>query len=98
MRACNHIAMRTRGQECENPMKRRLFTLLSALSLLLFVAVCVLWVRSHFTFDHFVWYYDDDAQPERWETRTTALESSAGEINLTGGTLVKTGHIPDNLR
>ena len=46
-------------------MKRRLFTLLSALSLLLFVAVCVLWVRSHFTFDHFVWYYDDDAQPER---------------------------------
>ena len=28
-------------------MKRRLFTTLSALSLLLLVAVCVMWVRSH---------------------------------------------------
>ena len=34
-------------------MKRRLFTLLSALSLLLFVAVVVLWVRSHWTLDYF---------------------------------------------
>ena len=32
-------------------MKRRLFTILSAISLLLFVAVAVLWVRSHFRGD-----------------------------------------------
>ena len=79
-------------------MKRRLFTILSAGSLLLFVAVVVLWVRSYFASDHLIWYYDDDTNPERWETRTTALESSAGEIDMTGGTLVKAGHIPDNIR
>jgi hypothetical protein len=33
-------------------MKRRLFTILSALSLLLFVAVVVLWVRSYWMTDH----------------------------------------------
>ena len=33
-------------------MKRRLFTILSALSLLLFMAVVVLWVRSY-------WWWDD---------------------------------------
>ena len=32
-------------------MLRRLFTLLSALSLLLFMAVVVMWVRSHRTVD-----------------------------------------------
>jgi hypothetical protein len=32
-------------------MKRRLLNLLTALSLLAFVAVCVLWVRSHFVND-----------------------------------------------
>ena len=32
-------------------VKRRLFTILSALSLLLFVAVCVLWVRSYLVSD-----------------------------------------------
>jgi hypothetical protein len=32
-------------------VKRRLFTILSALSLLLFVAVLVLWVRSYWRFD-----------------------------------------------
>jgi hypothetical protein len=36
-------------------MKRRLFHILAALSLLLFVAVCVLWVRSYFVGDGFVW-------------------------------------------
>jgi hypothetical protein len=34
-----------------NAVKRRLFTILSALSLLLFVAVVVMWVRSHFAGD-----------------------------------------------
>jgi hypothetical protein len=33
-------------------MKRRLLNLLTALSLLLCVAVCVLWVRSYFEFEH----------------------------------------------
>ena len=33
-------------------LPRRLFTLCSALSLLLCVAVCALWVRSHFQADH----------------------------------------------
>ncbi|MDB5358585.1 MAG: hypothetical protein JWN24_5038 [Phycisphaerales bacterium] len=34
-------------------MRRRLFTLLSALSLLLFVATCVMWVRSYWQGDEF---------------------------------------------
>src|SRR5688572_1827230 len=37
------------------PVKRRLFTLLSALSLLAFVAVVVLWIRSYSVQDHFDW-------------------------------------------
>jgi hypothetical protein len=40
-------------------MKRRLFTLLSALSLLLFVAVVVLWVRSYRLTDSLAWPGDD---------------------------------------
>ena len=39
-------------------VKRRLFTILSALSLLLFVAVVVLWVRSYKVNDTFGWYSD----------------------------------------
>jgi hypothetical protein len=35
-------------------MRRRLFTVLSALSLLLFAAVCVLWVRSYQLVDQYV--------------------------------------------
>jgi hypothetical protein len=34
-------------------VKRRLFTILSALSLLLLVAVCVMWVRSYVRVDSF---------------------------------------------
>ena len=37
-----------RGRVAWRAVKRRLFTILSALSLLLCVAVCVLWVRSYF--------------------------------------------------
>ena len=36
-------------------LARRLFTLCSAVSLLLCAAVCVLWVRSYATTDHVVW-------------------------------------------
>jgi hypothetical protein len=36
-------------------MKRRLFTILSAISLLLCVAVCVLWVRSYWVADTVMW-------------------------------------------
>ena len=41
------------------PVKRRLFTILSALSLLLFVAVCVLWVRSYWIHD-WTGYFEKD--------------------------------------
>jgi hypothetical protein len=36
-------------------VKRRLFAILSALSLLLFVAVCVMWVRSYWVGDRVSW-------------------------------------------
>ena len=39
-------------------MKRRLFTILSALSLLLSVAVVVLWVLSYHRHSQFWWYSD----------------------------------------
>ena len=38
-------------------MKRRLLTILSALSLLLCAAVCVLWLRSYFVGDRFFWSF-----------------------------------------
>jgi hypothetical protein len=50
-------------------VKRRLFTILSALSLLLFVAVCVLWVRSyrnHWIGDQF----PIGVGQHRWELRS----------------------------
>src|SRR5687768_10735645 len=36
-------------------LARHLFTLCSAVSLVLCVAVCVLWVRSHFRADWLIW-------------------------------------------
>jgi len=36
-------------------VKRRLLNLLTAISLLLFAAVCVLWVRSRFVSDRVAW-------------------------------------------
>src|SRR5688572_30019636 len=43
------------GHRYNGAVKRRLFTILSALSVLLFVAVCALWVRSYGDSDHWVW-------------------------------------------
>jgi hypothetical protein len=60
-------------------MKRRLFTILSALSLLLFVAVVVLWVRSYDPGD-FVRYYDPPS--------AYSFESSRGLFRITWGDLV----------
>jgi hypothetical protein len=55
----DHVLARDVGADahpecrCESiSMRRRLFTILSALSLLLFVAVCGTWVRSRFVEDH----------------------------------------------
>jgi hypothetical protein len=54
------MARRTGGVVCRvrvewRAVKRRLFAILSALSLLLLVAVCVLWVRSY-TYSELLWY------------------------------------------
>ena len=46
-------------------MKRRLFTILSALSLLLCVAVCVMWVRSYWVADTLSFRYREGT-PTRW--------------------------------
>jgi hypothetical protein len=47
-------------------VKRRLFTILSALSLLLFVAVVVLWVRSYQTPEEVRWRVEEGGTYERW--------------------------------
>ena len=41
------------GGVCTGPMKRRLLNLLTGLSLLLCVAICLAWVRSYFATDRF---------------------------------------------
>ena len=46
-------------------LARHLFTLCSAVSLLLCVAVCVLWVRSYYAADSFGWEYADDERGSR---------------------------------
>jgi hypothetical protein len=43
-------------------MKRRLFNILSALSLLVCMAVVVMWVRGYFREDVYAWYSDRAAQ------------------------------------
>src|SRR5688500_16192811 len=57
---------------------RRLFTVLSALSLLLCVAVAVLWVRSYFAVDQL---YGGQLPPD--EGRTTAVTSRGGHFRVT---------------
>ena len=59
-------------------MRRRLFTLLSALSLLLCVAVVVLWVRSHWRTQFVFWRGEGDDNLH--------LIVAAGRINLEGAT------------
>ena len=50
------------------PVKRRLFTIFSALSLLLLVAVILLWVRSHFVSEHIA---RADLSKEAWVARSS---------------------------
>jgi hypothetical protein len=63
-------------------VKRRLFTILSALSLLLFVAVVVLWVRSY-------WYY---------EGGPVVLVATSFRLESGSGTLVTCWRVDDNPR
>ena len=62
-------------------MNRRLLNLLTALSLLLCVAVCVLWVRS----------YGSRACPLLDISRPTALYRTGGRSMPTGGTATGSG-------
>ena len=67
-------------------MKRRLFTILSALSLLLFVTVAVMWLRSHQVSDRVQFWRAGErwdvfahhgrfvAQGQRWKLDNTAAE------------------------
>jgi hypothetical protein len=59
-------------------MARRLFTVLSALSLLLCVAVAVLWVRSYLRSDELVWTAEQVRDGVVLATRDTRLRSSRG--------------------
>ena len=61
-------------------MKRRLFTILSAFSLLLFVAVCVLWVRSYFVSDELISRTEqlDRRDGQVWNVIDKRLTSSQG--------------------
>ena len=65
-------------------VRRRLFTLCSALSLLLCVAVCVLWVRSYWVED-WVKYHGPDVAGLRW--RRFACASGGGHVTVSWATL-----------
>jgi hypothetical protein len=63
-------------------LARHLFTLCSAASLLLCVAVCVLWVRSHSAFDH-LWYRHRLSQsPQQRTEEALHLVSVRGQLLL----------------
>src|SRR5215207_8458340 len=55
----------------------RLFTLCSATSFVLCVAVCALWVRGHWVMD--IWLHET---PWRAGSREWGLSSSIGQLNL----------------
>ena len=62
-------------------MKRRLFTIFSAVSLLLFVAVVVLWVRSYWVAEGVRWYRPDVAGA-RWAG--DSIVSTKGRVLISG--------------
>jgi hypothetical protein len=70
-------------------MKRRLFTIFWALSLLPFVAVVALWVRSHHVADNLGWHCEFD-EPERWGERDTSIVSSGGGLRYSRYEIVDT--------
>ena len=65
-------------------MRRRLFTFFSALSLLLFVGVCVLWVRSYWRSDQIVVSHDHSSARQ-----IVVLESATNGLNLMYGDLTR---------
>jgi hypothetical protein len=67
-------------------MKRRLLNLLTVLSLMLCVAVCVLWVRSHWTSDLF-----------HLRTRDRFFYASTYRGRLKAGTWLRRDHDPSSL-
>ena len=65
------------------PVRRRLFNLLTVLSLLLCVAVCGLWVRSY-TCNETVGWYTNEWQGTRLETTVYGLSSDSGGLLVFG--------------
>ena len=61
-------------------LARWLFTLCSVMSLLLCVAVCVLWVRSATAFDHLRWRYAVDVKPRQRDERSLHAISVRGRL------------------
>ena len=74
-------------------MRRRLFTLVSALSLLLCISTAVLWVRSYHVADAFTW--------SRWEASAgysgTGVLSEHGRLLWNDMRLPRKGQPPDDL-
>lgn len=62
-------------------MRRRLFSLLSPVSLLLYVASCVLWVRTRHVGDRIVWvFHKPPGTPAASEALTVA--SAGGGLGV----------------
>src|SRR4051812_3451744 len=62
------------------PLRRRLLNVPTAVSLLLCVAVCVLWVRSYFVSEQWVWQTEqvDSRDGKVWNVLTQSVRSSRG--------------------
>jgi hypothetical protein len=80
------------------PMARRLFALCSALSLLLCVAACVLWVRSYWAYDSFTYLWQGNVAGDyhlmQYDLRSSGgrLWYSLSEENWTAQELARDGY------
>ena len=63
-------------------MKRRLFTILSALSLLLCVVVCVLWAASYFRWGSVIRTGIETREASGWYYRLWAVSAADGGVNV----------------
>ena len=63
-------------------VKQRLLNLLTALSLLLCVAVCVLWVRSYSWQESFAWTGSQGAENGRFQVRHASFNTGAGRVSV----------------
>lgn len=70
-------------------MRPRLFTVLSAASLLLFIATSVLWIRSYWIMDSFH-LERDRIRAGRYELRSVTLSSARGAVELMTGSGIAT--------